>query len=971
MEKNIINLSNYIQIRSTVVSKKLYNLYNNNEILELAKLPEIKEMILAANPDLYTAIYEKKQNDKKINKTIIKYINRIFFRTTPLGLFSTVSLLNSNNTSIDNKDSKSNKTKKFISIDNRWLAEYISTIELDYRILNCTELKINNLIYKRGDIYHLYYSSFWSYQGKYISRNINSTLLIDYIVEHTKKNINYNDLVNKIYIDYSKKKISIDTIKSYINKLIKNEFFVTNLREIILSENSLKSLITFLNNVDSFNTLDLQEIQQLIIEYSSTKLGEGTDTLLQIINKMKNIFCSDNYLKIDLKDEESISLSKQFISDLKGFAYYLYKLSNINFVVPLEIEEYTEKFIEKYGLDRSVPILDLFDEANGLGSPYHQNKSNENKIINKNVKYLLNQKVYDSLLSNKDISLEDTDFDNILSKDLLNKPWEYEINIKILDENNLLILPYTGSNKVGKSIGRFRYMFPEHNNHFIKNEKSKINIEEYFNDAKYLNLSKIVHSGKKIYIPDCINKKGSLTLNDISVFVNCNNNHFALSLLNNKTKETIRFSEKNNLNLNNNTIFNFLSKFLLDISDSYLNNKISIFDLISIFDNIPRLPKIRYKSITIFPERWNLNKATLVNTDKKSILDWLNKWKVPNKLIILDNDAHLFLDLTQYLNQEIFIDYVNKNFNTGITLISSNDYLTSNEVEKEYILSFNNEVDYEIVSTNNINDITRDENRCFILGDEWISFKLYGIHINYKQFIKFHLKSLCDQLLYIKEVGLYFLIYKDTRKHIRIRIKYSNTNVFYDVIKIIRYWAKNLILKNIISEIEYDTYKRELERYGKETIEIIEEIFIKDSNNSIEYLSDNSPHNDLDILKHIYKFVTYLGLERNELYKILNIHYPGYNFKQNYKSIRGNGKNLYFSFKKIELENSINILNSPEFKKLNTNRINRIVLSILHMHCNRFLLDNNEEYRIMYLFKFLLKDILFFEKHHDILKEDS
>ena len=97
MEKNIINLSNYIQIRSTVVSKKLYNLYNNNEILELAKLPEIKEMILAANPDLYTAIYEKKQNDKKINKTIIKYINRIFFRTTPLGLFSTVNLIKQKN----------------------------------------------------------------------------------------------------------------------------------------------------------------------------------------------------------------------------------------------------------------------------------------------------------------------------------------------------------------------------------------------------------------------------------------------------------------------------------------------------------------------------------------------------------------------------------------------------------------------------------------------------------------------------------------------------------------------------------------------------------------------------------------------------------------------------------------------------------------------------------------------------------
>ena len=79
MKSNTIKLSNYIQIRSTVTSKELYNLYNKDKnILELTKLPKIKEMILVANPNLYFAIYEKKQNDKKINKTIIKYINRIF-----------------------------------------------------------------------------------------------------------------------------------------------------------------------------------------------------------------------------------------------------------------------------------------------------------------------------------------------------------------------------------------------------------------------------------------------------------------------------------------------------------------------------------------------------------------------------------------------------------------------------------------------------------------------------------------------------------------------------------------------------------------------------------------------------------------------------------------------------------------------------------------------------------------------------
>lgn len=972
MKSNTIKLSNYIQIRSTVTSKELYNLYNKDKnILELTKLPEIKEMILVANPNLYFAIYEKKQNDKKINKTIIKYINRIFFRTTPLGLFSTVSLFDLYEQSIDRKPIKINKTKKFISIDNKWLAGYISTIELDSRVLNFTKLKTSNLIYKRGETYHLYHSSFWSHQGKYISKDINSTKLIDYIIENTKNTINYNDLIDKIYIDYGKKEIGLDTIKSYINKLIKNEFFVTNFREIMLSEDSFNSLIVFLNAVDNFNTIDLQKIQRDITEYSSMPLGKGIEKLLQIIKKMRTIFCSDSYLKVDFKGEETISFPKKFISDLKDFSYILYKLSNINFTIPVEIKNYTERYIEKYGLDRAVPILELFDEGTGLGLPYHKTKRYKDKIIDKNIKCLLNQKVYNALLTNTDILLNDNDFENILNENREIKPWECEFNIKILDENNLLILPYTGSNMIGKTIGRFRYMFPEHNNQLMKSEKSKVSIEEYFNDAKYLNLSKVVHGGNKLYIPDCINEKRGLTLNDISVFVESTNNGYSLSFLNNKTNDTIQFSQNNNLNINNNNVFNFLSKFLLDISDSYFNNKISIYDLMSTFDNIPHLPRVRYKSITVFPERWNLNQATLENSDEKSILNWLKKWKAPDKFIILDNDTHLFLDLTQYLNKEIFIDYVKKNFNVGITLVSSNDYLTPNIVEKEYILSFKNDVDYETTPIENINTIIKDENRCFILGDEWISLKLYGIHHNYKQFINRHIKSLSEQLTYIKGIGLYFLIYKDTRKHIRVRIKCSDANYFYDVIKEIRCWAKNLINKKIISEIEYDTYKRELERYGEETIEIIEKIFIQDSKKSIEYFSDNLPHCDLDILKHIYEFVTYLGLKNNELYKILNIHYPGYNYKKDYKSIRGNGKNLYSSFKRIESENSINILDISEFKKLNINRTNRIILSILHMHCNRFLLNNSDEYRIMYLFKFLIEDILFFEKHHDILKEES
>lgn len=127
--------------------------------------------------------------------------------------------------------------------------------------------------------------------------------------------------------------------------------------------------------------------------------------------------------------------------------------------------------------------------------------------------------------------------------------------------------------------------------------------------------------------------------------------------------------------------------------------------------------------------------------------------------------------------------------------------------------------------------------RIFIPGSEWLYLKVYtgpksaeNILINYLYPALVELKA--------KDIvrDFFFIRYNDPSFHIRFRIKIKNVSEYGIVFTQIEQILYSCVDNGLINNVQYDTYHRELERYGEQYISEVEAIFCIDSRSIINLL---------------------------------------------------------------------------------------------------------------------------------------
>lgn len=120
--------------------------------------------------------------------------------------------------------------------------------------------------------------------------------------------------------------------------------------------------------------------------------------------------------------------------------------------------------------------------------------------------------------------------------------------------------------------------------------------------------------------------------------------------------------------------------------------------------------------------------------------------------------------------------------------------------------------------------------RGFIIGDQWLYYKIY----TGSKTTDYVLSEVLLPLITALEeqqviVQWFFLRYRDPEHHLRIRFRYTNPEHIATIINHLHPALKTLLEQDLIWRIQTDTYQRELERYGSNTIELAEELFHYDS----------------------------------------------------------------------------------------------------------------------------------------------
>ncbi|MCL1637775.1 thiopeptide-type bacteriocin biosynthesis protein [Elizabethkingia bruuniana] len=199
-------------------------------------------------------------------------------------------------------------------------------------------------------------------------------------------------------------------------------------------------------------------------------------------------------------------------------------------------------------------------------------------------------------------------------------------------------------------------------------------------------------------------------------------------------------------------------------------------------------------------------------------------------------------------------------------------------------------------------------------------------------------------LSYFQENNLilkwFFIRYSDPKPHLRIRFLLINSKEYNNILNYIHNVLDTYVESGEINNIQLDTYKRELERYGYKTIEDAESLFNMNSELTLDYLHLNDDEKIIIILFYIDRLLSQIGLSVNE--KLQWIKDYNTSFKEEFNADKNLNQQLdkkyrAFSPKFLDFSQS---LESKEFRDL--------ILENLHLSndaleniCNSYDKDTN------------------------------
>lgn len=127
--------------------------------------------------------------------------------------------------------------------------------------------------------------------------------------------------------------------------------------------------------------------------------------------------------------------------------------------------------------------------------------------------------------------------------------------------------------------------------------------------------------------------------------------------------------------------------------------------------------------------------------------------------------------------------------------------------------------------------------RQFILGEEWLYYKIYTGHKTSDAILTEVVKPLCEEMQKSGIIEKWFFIrYGDPQYHIRLRFCNKQPRKLIEAIFEFNKAIAPYVNNNLVWKVQVDTYQREVERYGTNTIDLSEYIFFQESKMIVEML---------------------------------------------------------------------------------------------------------------------------------------
>lgn len=995
------------------------------ELRDFALIPIVQEALSIASAVFYQEVLKwlngeiiEEKRISHIHQTLYKYLSRASTRCTPFGVFSSTSFVEIDNSNeISNlKTHISDTLKSKTRLDPcslQLLIDYFNNIE-ELRF----ELKynLNNSIYNLGSHYR-YFEVKKGEQDIYFELSkIPKNEYLELIFSFCSLPKSLIEIRNSCF----QNEYSDEDIFSFLDELINEKVLFSELEFTLSESNTLEKLLTILktketninsNSLFTKGVLVIETINNILIDNNISidhkhKLVSDQFTILEISVNPKDLIHTDSYRNIEDKIEIDDSLHTELL-ETKDLLLKLDTSSIDNFSL------FKRNFRRRYE-DRTMPLLQVLDPETGIGYSQKNEDGDINLLLNnidfpseKSSNNFISLSSIDILLMNKILECQKNGLQsiNITAEEFRQFPINkvhsdtLSVFITLLGNNNSILLnSFSGSTAISL-MSRFSYLDQKIEDLCLEISKHEIKRNENCIIAEIRHVPEL-KSGNLLFnkcfrdfeIP-CVTSsektsEKTILLSDIYIKINHNNK---IELLSKKMGKKIIPKLSNSINYNRNSInvFRFLSDFqyqddvqAIDFSWQNLSNLFNFF------------PRVNYKRIILSPAYWVINKKELFKAQseedfKLNFIKYRNERNIPNKFFLsrsIKDDNKLYVDLSNRIGFEVFKKEILKGDQFIISEIFHDHKTSFVDKSNNY---YNNEIILPLIKLAVINkeynnkfidlDKTAQVQHLFHPGSEWISYKLYIGHKTADDLIKTEILDIATMFYNEGVISKWFFVrYADEDVHLRVRFLITKTEYLSIIIDKMESLFKSHIENNMMHNVVIDTYKREVDRYRPEYINLCESLFCTDSFAVASFMETNSNEDE----RWVFGFLginAYLDDFDFQLSEKLNL--IEYIFNQYFIEFRGNKElNLQldkkFRAKKTILSNFIfkkefsedgkkytQILNKrseqnkniiSELKKKGFKKESDVTLSLIHMFLNRLFISNHRKQELV-LYYLLLK----------------
>ncbi|HET9252575.1 MAG TPA: lantibiotic dehydratase [Candidatus Eisenbacteria bacterium] len=842
--------------------------------------PDLRDALFVASPAVEEALRRDgatKDIDKRdrLDASLTKYLMRMAGRCTPFGLFAGVSV----GTFSDRTELRlapRSRYRRYTRIDMGYLAMLVDGLMKDARVRHTVRYRRNSTLYvtagraryvehrpgKRARSYFL------------VSADLDESL--KEVLDRSAEGVTFEELASALARDG----ITIEEARLYVDELIQGQVLEPDLAPAVTAGDPMEDLETQLAR-----TSDLQDVRDVLASVRSRLtamdaggVGAEPGTYREIADVLKPLPADaniDRLFQVDMaKPPETLTLSESILDEIARVASALERLFGGAPNDPFE--SFKKAFTERYS-DREIPLLEALDEECGVGfgsgrsiqsetAPllaglFFPSVAGEQRVAWGGLQNYLLRRLTEPRDPAEPIRLKEEDLARFQPRSQP-LPNAYSVMLSLLPSGEDGAPRFLWQGLGGPSgaclLGRFCHTDED----LLRGVREHLRQEEALDPERLY--CEIVHlpegrTGNVIARPPLrdheivflarpgAKEEHQIPLSDLLLSLRDGRIVLRSRLLGREIAPRLTNAHNYSMGIG---VYRFLAMLQRQGGQAGLGWHWGP------FESLPALPRVEYGNVILSPARWNVS-ATDVRVGKKDSIpdqarkfqEWAGERRLPRWLGLREGDNVLPVDRENTFSVRAMMDAVDRRPSFELVELP---WMGERGMVEGPEGTFANEIVIPLVRTVvakpdspqgavSSGRARRSESAAslFIPGSEWL-FSRWNTAPGYGDAVL--VEALAPVVRLLRSEGVadswFFIRYADPDFHIRLRLRGNPAALAAGALPRLREIGEDLLGRGLITKVTYDTYDREVNRYGGfHGIELCEAMFRADSDAALDLIA--------------------------------------------------------------------------------------------------------------------------------------